>query len=596
MLSPAAMTSSLHRACLAALAAALPAGEALACTVLNVTTDETVLVGRNQDWFDETRAGPLRVRYLLEFVPAAEGRRGAALGTAALADRHLVFEGMNDAGLYVGLAATPRVPVTRDPRKLAATSSELVRALLARAATVEEAVAAARVRSLQDPPSSPSTSHFMVVDPSGRSAVLEYVGDELRVVPKQGRHQHMTDDYLTPVELRARPFWATDGRHARAARLLAAGGGRDQEGVLSILRAVVMTEVSWATQYALVYDLRARTLALAPDRRWDEVTTFQLDRELAQGLHSIATRSPGAPVRTELSPAAIWGAEVVSSVDGELYRHAPGGGSRQVTALATDAQVTCGEDGRLAFSRLLTGAPLGLGLGGRRTALYTVRADGTELHQLTDGASADLWPVWSSRDAGVVLFSRLTPRQRWEIHRTRAGSRPGDEQRLSDGRQSERLLAALRDGRLLVESDRHGAVELFALTPRAPRAPPRYERLEARPPLAGRVAALALSPDEAQALVTVVPAGAGLAATGRLAYLARFDPRTLVLSDARPLGRAPDDVASARFGPDGRSLFYLSGRTGSSQLYRRDLDTGDETRVTLGDAAQDSYCLPGVVP
>jgi hypothetical protein len=589
------MIPTIRLACFAFAACALRPPEALACSILNVTTGDTVIVGRNHDWFDETHSGAVRVRYLLEFVPGAGGKHGAFVATSALNGFHIVFEGMNDAGLFVGLTATPKIPVAPDTRKPPVNSSDLVRLLLEEATTVDDALAEVRKYSLQDVGSAPSGSHFMIVDAKGKSVVLEYVGDELRVVPKVGAHQHMTNAYVTPVKLELTPPWASDGRFARAKELLEAGRGRSVDDAFGVLRELVMSDVSWATQYALVYDLRARTVALAADRRWDRRTTFRLDDELARGLHSIATQSLTEPPRARASTAALGGAAVVTSVDGELYRL--GGGAApdvQLTALAFDFNVACAADGRLAFARLLATAPFGLD--GWRAALYTVRQDGSGLRQLTDGEKGDMIPVWPRRATGELFFGRLNARTRWEIYRTRVDARPRQEQIVSDYYQSERLFTAMRDGRLLLESDREPGFPLYALTPRKGKTEARYDRVEIRFPVIGRIDKLALSPDETQALFEMGPGGGPkFQRKGQVTYTARFDAAALALSDARPLGPASEGMYWARWGKDG-GVFYLSDRGGKNQLYRKDLATGAETRVTEDEtAAHESFCFPGVV-
>lgn len=592
------MTRTIRLACFVIAALAVRVPDAVACSILNVTTPDTVIVGRNHDYFDESHTGPLRVRYLVEFVPGSKGKHGTFLATAALNGFHIAFEGMNDSGLFVGLTATAKVPITPDPGKPAVNSSELVRLLLEKTTTVEEAVAEVRKYSLQDVTSAPS-SHFMFVDPTGKSAVVEFIGDEMRVVRKQGDHQHITNAYLTPVKLTPpQPHWVTDGRFARGKELLEAGGGGSVDGAFAVLRELSQTELSWATQYSTVYDLRKRTIVLVADRLWERRATFQLDQELAQGLHSIATRSLTEPPRARASTVALGGLEVVTSVDGELYRLG-GGEARdvQLTALAFDFNIACSGDGRIAFARLLATAPFGLD--GWRAALHVVRADGTGLRQLTDGAKGDMVPVWPKRDTGELFFGRLNSRSRWEIYVTRADAKPGQEQIVSDYYQSERLFTAMKDGRLLIESDREPGFPLYALTPRKGKAEALYERVEIRFEVIGRIDKLTLSSDETQALFEMGPGGGPkFQGKGQVTYVARFDAKALALFDLRPLGRASEGMFWARWGRDGKSAFYLSDKvqSGKNQLYRKDLATGVETRVTEGNVgAHESFCFPGVV-
>jgi Tol biopolymer transport system component len=48
-------------------------------------------------------------------------------------------------------------------------------------------------------------------------------------------------------------------------------------------------------------------------------------------------------------------------------------------------------------------------------ALYTVRPDGSDLHQVTQGTASDVYPAWSP-DGGRIAFVRLTPSQVWTVN------------------------------------------------------------------------------------------------------------------------------------------------------------------------------------
>lgn len=574
---------------LLSLVAYTAGAEALACAVFNVSTEDTVLVGRNHDWYDDSDVGPYAARYALEFVPGAAGKHGAVFGVARFRGIVAVFEGMNERGLFVGVAAVPKLPVI--PSSLPPTTiGALVRLLVEGAATVDEATALARRWhpgfSGDDP------NHLMVVDASGASVVLEWVDGALRVVAKQGRAQHMANAYLSPAEPGVVPAWATDGRYERIRAQLDGGGGTTVDGAFAVLASVAQTSPGIHTQTSFVHDLRARTSTLVFQRAHDRRFGFRLDEELAKGVHTIVARELAGGA-APAAPAAQGAAEpLVFGRYGELFRQEPGrAGGVQLTALGYDISLGCAPDGRISFSRFVYFDPTGPA--GSRLAAYVIGRSG-DVRQLTDGTRGDIFTVWPRSGGDELYLGRIDQRLGKKlVYRTSATASPGDEVLVSDPAHDERVFGAMRDGRLVVESDREGGFHLFALRPARDGAPAAYQRIRTAFPVEGRFDKVTISPDEKQILFELGP-GDGMFLQGRAqAHRARFDARTLTISAPKPIGTSIDGVFTARWGKDGRSIYYLSNRTGRNHVYRHDLRTGAARRVTADDLPHDGYCVPG---
>ncbi|MEV0595173.1 linear amide C-N hydrolase [Nonomuraea cavernae] len=164
------------------------------------------------------------------------------------------FDGMNEKGLAVGLAQTPEVPLpTRTPGRPVVGSARIMRLLLDRAATVEEAVALMRRYDL-DFSGGPQV-HYLIGDRSGRSVVIEY-GD--------GRLNVIDDRVLTNITMTgaSRDTRLADPRY----RTLTKGVGTEADA-LGLLRQVAQPHTRWS----VVYDLKAGTARLVPGQRWDRV-------------------------------------------------------------------------------------------------------------------------------------------------------------------------------------------------------------------------------------------------------------------------------------------------------------------------------------
>ena len=97
-----------------------------------------------------------------------------------IASTYIPLDGINDAGVSCGIYMTYQggektVPTNQNTDKPDITSTTLLRLILDYADSIEEAVEIAEGYDLHD---SASTSyHYMVADASGRSAVLEWVGE-----------------------------------------------------------------------------------------------------------------------------------------------------------------------------------------------------------------------------------------------------------------------------------------------------------------------------------------------------------------------------------------------------------------------------------
>ncbi|MEU8249575.1 linear amide C-N hydrolase [Nonomuraea sp. NPDC048916] len=164
------------------------------------------------------------------------------------------FDGMNEKGLAVGLAQTPdALPPARTPGRPVVGSARIMRILLDRAATVDEAVALMRRYDL-DFSGGPQV-HYLIGDRSGRSAVVEY-GD--------GRLNVIDDRVLTNITMTgaSRDTRLADPRY----RTLTEGIGTEADA-LGLLRRVAQPHTRWS----VVYDLKAGTARLVPGRRWDRV-------------------------------------------------------------------------------------------------------------------------------------------------------------------------------------------------------------------------------------------------------------------------------------------------------------------------------------
>ncbi len=112
-------------------------------------------------------------------IDTDKGIKGLMDKITVLAAPYVPLDGMNDAGVSCGIYMTYQgeetVPTNQNTDKPDFTSTTLLRLILDYADNVDEAVEIAKSYDLHD--SAKTSYHYMVADASGKSAILEWVGN-----------------------------------------------------------------------------------------------------------------------------------------------------------------------------------------------------------------------------------------------------------------------------------------------------------------------------------------------------------------------------------------------------------------------------------
>jgi hypothetical protein len=184
----------------------------------------------------------------------------------------LPFDGMNAKGLVVGLAADEIARADRVPGRPTVGSVRILRLMLDRAATVDEALALLDRFNLDFDGGPPL--HYLIADASGASAVVEFV-DGRRVVTRGGPPwQALTNFRLAGADAGVK---RADRRYATAQAALDAGAGAlDWRRSLDVLRAVAQPH----TQWSVTYEPRSGAVHLVARQDWGAVHEFALSMEL----------------------------------------------------------------------------------------------------------------------------------------------------------------------------------------------------------------------------------------------------------------------------------------------------------------------------
>ncbi|MFF5205460.1 linear amide C-N hydrolase [Streptosporangium sp. NPDC000396] len=244
-----------------------------ACSLFHLAGDRP-LFGRNFDWDPNpamiVHADPsdgyasvslVDLSYLLGDANApdlTDPRARRRMAHAVLAP----FDGVNEKGLAIGMAA---VPVGEPPPKMAdrptVGSMRIIRLMLDKAATVDEAVAIMRRYNI-DFTSGPQV-HYLLADATGKSAVVEFANGELNVI----EDRILTNFTMTGTTGEQR---LADDRYGKLAEGLPSA--KNWQDGMNLLQRVAQGHTRWS----VVYDLTDATARLVTGKRWERVHTIPL--------------------------------------------------------------------------------------------------------------------------------------------------------------------------------------------------------------------------------------------------------------------------------------------------------------------------------
>jgi len=178
------------------------------------------------------------------------------------------FDGMNECGLAIGMAAVPGSEMPYDPDKETIGSLRAIREMLDHACNVDAAIAVLQKYNVDMGGGPPI--HYLIADRAGRSVLVEFYRGEMAIIPNQGAW-HLATNFL-----RAAAGKDPQGECPRYdkinARLTETGGQATSQDAMDLLRQVSQP----STQWSIVYGMSSGDVNVAMGREYDDVHTLHL--------------------------------------------------------------------------------------------------------------------------------------------------------------------------------------------------------------------------------------------------------------------------------------------------------------------------------
>jgi hypothetical protein len=258
--------------------------ESWACSLFAALADPASrLYGRNFDWefspalllYTDPPDGYASVAMVDIAYLGFAGDRSANLTekpldelAGLLAAPYLPFDGFNEAGLAIGMAAVSPGNVPADPDKATLGSLRIIRAVLDGAATVEQALEILQSYNI-DFEGGPSI-HYLVADAQGRAALLEHQGGEIHILFNEQPWHQATNFLNSAFESQDGQCWRYD---TISAQMETTQGMLTPASAMNLLQNVSQG----STQWSVIYGISTGEIHVALGGDYQSAHIFQLD-------------------------------------------------------------------------------------------------------------------------------------------------------------------------------------------------------------------------------------------------------------------------------------------------------------------------------
>ena len=180
---------------------------------------------------------------------------------------HLPFDGMNEHGVTIGMMAVPYSEPPYDPKKVTIYELAVIRLVLDYAKTTDEAVSLIEKYNVAV---GSIPVHFLIADPSGQSAVIEFVNGKMEVIRNSEPWQVSTNFIIHGSKA---PEQTSCWRYNTAySDLKKVAGKITQDHAMTLLNSVSQSNTMWS----VVFDMSRKNLLVTVGRNFNNVYQFEL--------------------------------------------------------------------------------------------------------------------------------------------------------------------------------------------------------------------------------------------------------------------------------------------------------------------------------
>jgi tetratricopeptide (TPR) repeat protein len=231
------------------------------CTIVIKANNEVILAGNNEDYIEP--------RTKIWFFPSTGENYGRVIWGF---DRYLYpyQGGMNDQGLFVDINGLNVFTGWQDDPEKPNFEGDEIEYVLTHYDSVEEVI-----KFFQQNDVSLGYVKFVFADAQGKSVILEWLNNKLHIIPRKGDYQISTN-YLSPKE-------HTEIRYQISEQILKNQGKPTISLIRRVLSATSYDVYFGQTLYSTICDLKQKKVFLYHFHNFEEVVTFDLDKELQKG-------------------------------------------------------------------------------------------------------------------------------------------------------------------------------------------------------------------------------------------------------------------------------------------------------------------------
>jgi hypothetical protein len=178
------------------------------------------------------------------------------------------FDGMNEHGLVVGMAAVPPGHMRPDPKKTTIGSLRVIRKILDHANNVDKAIAIFKNYNInmEEVP-----IHYLISAPSGDSALVEFYNGEM-VVTRNDKPWHFATNFL--IASVSKSAIGKCNRYDKINQKLAEVGGHlTKQHAMDLLANVSTTR----TQWSIVYGMNTGDVEVSMGQHYQNLHKFHLN-------------------------------------------------------------------------------------------------------------------------------------------------------------------------------------------------------------------------------------------------------------------------------------------------------------------------------